>query len=296
MSYVPLTPLDILLAAALLIANGAISWGFRLGLEKSIAIAAARMVVQLALIGVVLKFIFAQTSPAWTVAFALVMVVAAGVEVVSRQHRSFDGWRTMGLSTATLLFIGTVVTVFGVGVIITPDPWYAPRYVLPILGMVLGNSMTAVALVLDGLGEAASRERSAIEARLALGAPRFEALGGAAAYRAAHRYDADAQRHGDDRPRRAARHDDGPDHCRCRSGRRRKVSDADHVSHRRRYRPRLVPRCRRRRGAAHRRATPAATRANLNRKRKRPRLRRALTSQLVRVAASRSLGVGGFGS
>ena len=41
------------LAAALLIANGAISWGFRLGLEKSIAIAAARMVVQLALIGVV---------------------------------------------------------------------------------------------------------------------------------------------------------------------------------------------------------------------------------------------------
>ncbi len=60
MSYVPLTPLDILLAAALLIANGAISWGFRLGLEKSIAIAAARMVVQLALIGVVLKFIFAQ--------------------------------------------------------------------------------------------------------------------------------------------------------------------------------------------------------------------------------------------
>ena len=117
------------------------------------------MVVQLALIGVVLKFIFAQTSPAWTVAFALVMVVAAGVEVVARQHRSLAGWRTMGLSTATLLFIGTVVTVLGVGVIITPDPWYAPRYVLPILGMVLGNTMTAVALVLDGLSEAASRER-----------------------------------------------------------------------------------------------------------------------------------------
>jgi putative ABC transport system permease protein len=176
MSYVSLTPLDIVLAAALLIANGAISWGFRLGLEKSIAIAAARMVVQLALIGVVLKFIFVQTSPAWTLAFALVMVVAAGAEVVARQHRSFAGWRTFGLSTGTLLFIGTLVTVLGVGAIITPDPWYSPRYVLPILGMVLGNTMTAVALVLDGLNEAASRERAAIEARLALGAPRFEAL------------------------------------------------------------------------------------------------------------------------
>ena len=52
MSYVSLTPLDIALAAALLFANGLISWGFRLRLEMSIAIAAVRMVVQLALIGV----------------------------------------------------------------------------------------------------------------------------------------------------------------------------------------------------------------------------------------------------
>ncbi|MDP1639717.1 MAG: ABC transporter permease, partial [Hyphomicrobium sp.] len=151
MSYVSLTPLDIVLAATLLFANGLISWGFRLRLEKSIAIAAVRMVVQLALIGVVLKFIFAQTSPAWTVVFALVMVSAAGVEVVARQHRGFATWRTLGLSTATLLFIGTFVTVLGVGAIISPDPWYSPRYILPILGMVLGNTMTAVALVLDVL-------------------------------------------------------------------------------------------------------------------------------------------------
>jgi putative ABC transport system permease protein len=60
--------------------------------------------------------------------------------------------------------------------IIAPDPWYAPRYILPVLGMVLGNTMTAVALVLDGLSEAASRDRAAIEARLALGARRFGAL------------------------------------------------------------------------------------------------------------------------
>ncbi len=64
MTYVPLSYWDLVLAATLLIANGAISWAFRLGLEKSIAIAALRMVVQLALIAVVLKFIFAQASPA----------------------------------------------------------------------------------------------------------------------------------------------------------------------------------------------------------------------------------------
>ena len=176
MTYVSLTPLDIAFAAALLIANGAISWGFRLGLEKSIAIAAARMLVQLALIGIVLKFIFVQTSPAGTFAFALVMIVAAGVEVATRQRGGFAGWHTFALSTATLLFIGTFVALLGVGAIIAPEPWYSPRYLLPILGMVVGNTMTALALVLDSLNEAASRERASIEARLALGAPRFEAL------------------------------------------------------------------------------------------------------------------------
>lgn len=176
MTYVPLTPLDLALAAALLVINGIISWAFRLKLERSIAIATVRMVVQLALIGLVLKFIFAQTSPVWTLLLAFVMVGAAGFEVVSRQHRRIKGWQAFGFSTATLLFIGMVITGLGVGVIIAPDPWYAPRYILPILGMVLGNTMTAISLVLDTFSETAHRERASIEARLALGATRLEAL------------------------------------------------------------------------------------------------------------------------
>jgi putative ABC transport system permease protein len=176
MTYVPLTPLDLVLAAGLLVVNGAISWLFSLKLERSIAVATVRMLLQLALVALVLKFIFAQTSPVWTALLALVMVVAAGTEVVSRQHRRIAGWRVWGLSTATLLFIGMAIAGLGVGVIIGPDPWYAPRYMLPILGMVLGNTMTAMSLVLDTLTETAHRERGAIEGRLALGARRFEAM------------------------------------------------------------------------------------------------------------------------
>ncbi len=178
MNYVPLSYWDLLLAAALLIINGGISWAFRLGLERSIAIAAARMVVQLSLIGIVLKFIFAQSSPGWTIVFALVMVVAAGVEIVARLNHRIAAWPLMGLSSSTLLFVGTFVTVFGVGFVVSPDPWYAPRYILPILGMILGNTMTAIALVLESLSEATHRDRAAVEARLSLGAHRFEALSG----------------------------------------------------------------------------------------------------------------------
>ena len=178
MSYVPLSPLDLTLAAALLIINAAISWLFRLRLEKSIAIGTVRMLVQLAFVALILKYIFAQTSPAWTALLAFVMVLAAGLEVVVRQHRSFRGLHAWTFSTATLLFVGMTITGLGVGGIIAPDPWYAPRYILPILGMVLGNTMTAMTLVLNTFSEAATRDRAAIEARLALGAERFQALNG----------------------------------------------------------------------------------------------------------------------
>jgi len=54
-------------------------------------------------------------------------------------------------------------------VIIGPEPWYAPRYAVPLLGMILGNTMTGVALALDSLGRLAREQRPAIEARLMLG-------------------------------------------------------------------------------------------------------------------------------
>jgi len=176
MSYVPLTTSDLLLAATLLVINAAISWGFQLKLEKSIAIAVVRMVVQLALIGIVLKFVFVQSSPIWTAMLGLIMVFAAGIEVVTRQAHPVRGWHAFGLQTATLFFIGMAVTGLGVGIIIGPDPWYAPRYVLPILGMVLGNTLTGMCLVLDTTTETTSRDQAAIEARLALGANRFKAM------------------------------------------------------------------------------------------------------------------------
>ena len=147
MSTIALSPLDLALAASLLAINAAISWGFGLRLERSIAIAAVRMVVQLALIGLVLKFIFAQTSPVWTLALVLVMAGAAGVEVVTRQHRRLKGWQALGLSSATLLFIGVAITSLGVGVIIGPVPWYAPRYLVPILPLLMPGTLLA-----DGLG------------------------------------------------------------------------------------------------------------------------------------------------
>jgi putative ABC transport system permease protein len=176
MSYVPLDLADLGLAATLLIVNGLISLAFQLGLERSMAIAAVRMVAQLAVVGLALKFIFEVNSPLWTVLFAAVMAVAAAYEVTSRQERRIGGLLGWGLGAGPPLLAGLVATLFAATAIIAADPWYAPRYVLPILGMLLGNALAGTSLVLDGVTQGAVRERAAIEASLALGATRFEAM------------------------------------------------------------------------------------------------------------------------
>ncbi len=174
-SYVPLSASDLIIAASLVVLNGAISFAYGLRLEKTLAIASLRMIVQLAAVALVLKFIFAQNSALWTLLFAVVMAVAAGAEIVMRQERRFNGWRAMLLSSSPAFAAGLITTFVALAVI-QPQPWYAPRILLPILGMIVGNTLSGVALVLDAMTSAASRERGAIEARLALGATRIVAF------------------------------------------------------------------------------------------------------------------------
>ena len=107
---------------------------------------------------------------------ALVMVAATGLRVVQRQERRFQDWWAYGLGHLTLMLAGGLATLYAVAAVIGPAPWYAPRYIIPILGMVLGNTLTAVSLALQTLTEGVARERSAVEARIALGATRFEAF------------------------------------------------------------------------------------------------------------------------
>lgn len=178
MTYISLGYVDLCLAALLLIANGAISIGFRLGLERTIALSSLRMMVQLALVALALKVIFDLQSPLWTGLFVLFMTAAATYEVMSRQERRVAGPSTLALGAGAPFFAGLIATMFAAVVVIGPEPWYAPRYFLPIFGMMLGNALSGTSLVLNTMTTSAERERGAIEARIALGATRFEAFEG----------------------------------------------------------------------------------------------------------------------
>ena len=66
MTYIQLSYGDLVLPALLVVMDGALSLILRLGLERQLAIAAVRMMLQLTLVGYVLTFLFAAVSPLWT--------------------------------------------------------------------------------------------------------------------------------------------------------------------------------------------------------------------------------------
>ncbi|MCH7942965.1 MAG: iron export ABC transporter permease subunit FetB [Proteobacteria bacterium] len=176
MTTVTLDAFDLALAALLVVLNAGLSFRLGLALEKPLLVAAVRTAVQLFLVGFVIKALFALASPLWTGLMVMVMVLAAGYEVHARQTRRFTGVWAYGLGTLSVAAGAGLVTLLALVVVVQPEPWYHPRYAIPLLGMILGNAMTAVSLALDSLATAAARERVGIEARLALGADRATAL------------------------------------------------------------------------------------------------------------------------
>ena len=176
MTYIQLTYGDLALPALLVVMNGVLSLALHLKLERRLAIATGRMVVQLVLVGYVLTFLFAAVSPLWTAVAAIIMVLFASRETVVRQKRRLQGLWMYGLGAGCTLLAAGTVTMFSLLTQLRPEPWYHPRYALPLLGMVLGNTMTGISLGLDVLTNGLIRERAAVEACLALGGTRYQAL------------------------------------------------------------------------------------------------------------------------
>lgn len=170
---VPLTALDLCLAALVLLAYGGVSVGLRLGLERRLAVAAGRATVQLLVLGTVLVPVFAWASPWPVAAWCALMVALAGREAAARTKRSHPGM--LGHAVVAMAVGGGGTALFATAVVIDVSPWWTPRYLVPLFGMVLGNALTGVALGLDKVLEGLESGDVGVEALLALGATRAEA-------------------------------------------------------------------------------------------------------------------------
>ncbi|NIR61928.1 MAG: iron export ABC transporter permease subunit FetB [Gammaproteobacteria bacterium] len=176
MRVIALTPLDLATGGVLVLVLAGLSVRLRLGLEHALVIAGVRTTVQLLLIGLVLKALFAHVHLGWVALIAALMLLAAGREVMARQQRRFTGLWSFGVGTFSMFLSSFTVTLLALLVIIGNEPWYTPQYAIPLLGMMLGNTMNGIAVGLDRLTQTAWQQRAEIEARLMLGHGWSEAI------------------------------------------------------------------------------------------------------------------------
>ena len=173
---ISLSVLDLFMAAGLVLLLGLLSFRMRLGLERELFIGVLRMSVQLLLIGLVLQTLFSNVALHWVAMMAAVMVAVAGWEVRARQKRKSKGWWGYRVSVGAMFISSYSITVLTLLVFIGPDPWYHPQYAIPLLGMLLGNTMTGIAVGMDRLVQTAFQQRAVLEQRLLLGQSREQAI------------------------------------------------------------------------------------------------------------------------
>lgn len=168
-TIISLTSWDLIPAAFLLLLMATLTFILKLGIGKQIIISATRTVIQLSLIGYILKWVFAAAN-FWIISLmAVVMLIAAGREAANRQKRRFTGIWGFAFGMSAMFLSSFTITFLALIFIIQNDPWYLPQYSIPILGMMLGNTMNGISLGLDRLTTTAWQQRAIIEARLMLG-------------------------------------------------------------------------------------------------------------------------------
>lgn len=175
MNVTPLSALDLCIAASLVILLALLSFRLRLGLTSQLLVAALRMIVQLLLIGMVLQFLFANSSLWLVILISLVMLLAAGREVRSRSKRKIRGLFGYTVGVGSMFVSSFSIAVLALIIILQQDPWYEPRYAIPFLGMLLGNTMTGIALAVDRMTNLFHEQKELVEQRLMLGESKREA-------------------------------------------------------------------------------------------------------------------------
>jgi putative ABC transport system permease protein len=150
-----------------------VSVALKLDLERKLAWAAVRTVVQLLAIGYVLGWVFQFDR--WFVVLPLMvaMTLIAGFAGAQRGARTYAGQRVD--SVVSIWVSSWLVAAVGLFVVIRIRPWYEPQYAIPILGMILGNTLTGVSLGIERMTEELTARRDRVDMALALGATRWEA-------------------------------------------------------------------------------------------------------------------------
>jgi len=171
---ITLKPTDLVWGLGMIaIAIGLSSWQ-RLGLEIPLAIATLRTVVQLLGVGYVLDFVFALNNPIAVLAILMVMLAIATITARNRIGKKIP--RLLPVVFGSIFFSTALTLSYTNLLIIKPETWYQPQYLIPLAGIVLGNAMNGAAIAGERLVSTISSSRLEIETHLSLGATPQQAV------------------------------------------------------------------------------------------------------------------------
>ncbi len=145
--------------------------------ETTLLLASIRMTLQLVAVGFVLMAVFGNPHPLITTGIVLLMIGFAVYTLFRKFKRDLSPAlrRVIAISVP----LGTVpVLAFFLWLVIGITPLYDPQYVIPITGMIVGNSMTGISLGIHTLVTRFKNNRMEIEEALALGATPKQASDG----------------------------------------------------------------------------------------------------------------------
>jgi putative ABC transport system permease protein len=139
-----------------------IMWRWRVGAGTAIH-AILRMLVQLMIIGYVLIYIFRSDDPRIIAGVITIMIfVASWIAVRPLGEQKRASWPfALGAIGVTSLLVLALVTQVVIGV----EPWFSPRYVVPLAGMIVTGAMNAVSLAAERFQAETARDASLDDAR-----------------------------------------------------------------------------------------------------------------------------------
>ncbi|WP_165311627.1 ABC transporter permease [Vibrio ziniensis] len=141
---------------------------YQLGIGKEIIISVGRMTLQLLLVGMYLEYLFKLNSIWINLVWLTLMILVGASSIVSKTHLPRKKLLlpiTFGLAAG--LF--PIVTILCLG-IVHPSPWYSAQYLIPLAGMLLGNSLSGNIVALQNLFTAFEERKNEYEAAISLGA------------------------------------------------------------------------------------------------------------------------------
>ena len=146
------------------------------GLSRNLIVSASRAAVQLYLLGCFLLQRIMGTSRPWFVALWIVGVgLAAGRESFARVNYSYPSMKVHVYITVLVGGLSILAMAAGLEVLGFVDPWYEPRTLIPVAGMLFGNSLSATSLGASTITQQFAVHQADVELRLARGATCHEA-------------------------------------------------------------------------------------------------------------------------